>query len=132
MGRLAGKVALVSGGARGLGLAMAEAMVAEGAAVAIGDLRTAEASAAAAALGDAAMAVSLDVTDEAATEERLRTLADELGLKPGQLFMQVRVAVTGRTQSPGLFETLKVIGQERVNARIAAANEKLTASLASA
>ncbi|MGN6032166.1 MAG: glutamate--tRNA ligase, partial [Thermomicrobiales bacterium] len=59
-------------------------------------------------------------------------LADDLGLKPGQLFMPIRVAVTGRTQSPGLFETLRAIGQERVEARIAAANDKLNAALAAA
>jgi glutamyl-tRNA synthetase len=46
-------------------------------------------------------------------------------LKPGSLFMPVRVAVTGRTQSPGLFETLRVIGPERVRARVAAAIDHL-------
>ncbi|MND05917.1 glutamyl-tRNA synthetase [compost metagenome] len=35
--------------------------------------------------------------------------------------MPVRVAVTGRTQSPGLFETLRVIGAERVRRRVDAA-----------
>ncbi|MCC6792655.1 MAG: glutamate--tRNA ligase [Thermomicrobiales bacterium] len=60
----------------------------------------------------------LDVNDEAAVEERLRALATELGLKAGQLFMPIRVAVTGRTESPGLFETLRVIGNDRVRARI--------------
>ena len=54
----------------------------------------------------------LDLQDEAATEVSFRTLADGLGLKAGNLFMPVRVAVTGRTQSPGLFETLRVIGGE--------------------
>jgi glutamyl-tRNA synthetase len=39
--------------------------------------------------------------------------------------MPIRVAVTGRTQSPGLFETLRVIGQERVVARLDAAIAKL-------
>ncbi len=63
----------------------------------------------------------LDVADEAATEARLRGLAEELGLKAGQLFMPIRVAVTGRTQSPGLFETLRVTGTERCRRRIAAA-----------
>jgi glutamyl-tRNA synthetase len=46
-------------------------------------------------------------------------------LKPGNLFMPVRVAVTGRTQSPGLFETLRVIGAERVRARVDDAIERL-------
>ncbi len=39
--------------------------------------------------------------------------------------MPVRVAVTGRTQSPGLFETLRVIGAERVRARVAEAIARL-------
>jgi len=67
----------------------------------------------------------IDVANEEAAEARLRALAEELGLKAGQLFMPIRVAATGRTQSPGLFETLRVIGQERVERRIAQAVEKL-------
>ena len=67
----------------------------------------------------------VDVADEAEVETRLRALADERGLKTGQLFMPIRVAVTGRDKSPGLFETLRVIGNERVRARIAAAIELL-------
>ncbi|HEV2108076.1 MAG TPA: glutamate--tRNA ligase [Thermomicrobiales bacterium] len=66
-----------------------------------------------------------DLSDEAATEARMRALAEELGLKPGQLFMAIRVAVTGRTQSPGLFETLRVIGKERCQSRIASAMTRL-------
>lgn len=42
----------------------------------------------------------LDLNDEAATEAGLRALAEERGLKAGQLFMPIRVAVTGRTESP--------------------------------
>jgi glutamyl-tRNA synthetase len=60
----------------------------------------------------------LDVADEAAVEARLRALAEERGVKAGNLFMPIRVAVTGRTQSPGLFETLRVIGNDRCRARI--------------
>lgn len=60
----------------------------------------------------------VDLTDEAAVEARFRSLADELGLKAGNLFMPIRVAVTGRSQSPGLFETLRVIGADRVQQRI--------------
>ncbi|HEX2280159.1 MAG TPA: glutamate--tRNA ligase [Thermomicrobiales bacterium] len=72
-----------------------------------------------------ALLSEVDLDDEETTEVRFRTLADELGLKPGSLFMPVRVAVTGRTQSPGLFETLRVIGGERVRARVAGAIERL-------
>ncbi|HET7055366.1 MAG TPA: glutamate--tRNA ligase, partial [Thermomicrobiales bacterium] len=62
-----------------------------------------------------------DLTDLEATEAALRGLAEQQGLKAGQLFMPIRVAVTGRTESPGLFETLKGIGIERVRPRIARA-----------
>ena len=69
----------------------------------------------------------IDLEDEGASEARFRALADELGLKAGSLFMPVRVAVTGRTQSPGLFETLRVIGAERVRARVDEAISRLRA-----
>jgi glutamyl-tRNA synthetase len=73
----------------------------------------------------AALLPEVDVDNEEATEARFRTLADELGLKAGSLFMPVRVAVTGRTQSPGLFETLRVIGADRVRARVTDAVQRL-------
>lgn len=61
-GRLAGKVALVSGGARGMGASHVRAMVAEGAKVVFGDILDEEGSAVATELGDAARYVHLDVT----------------------------------------------------------------------
>jgi glutamyl-tRNA synthetase len=67
------------------------------------------------------------VLDEAETETALRGLAERLGLKAGQLFMPIRVAVTGRTESPGLFETLRVIGNDRVQVRLGRAVQMLTA-----
>jgi glutamyl-tRNA synthetase len=67
----------------------------------------------------------VDLEDEAEAEARFRALAEELGLKAGSLFMPIRVAVTGRTQSPGLFETLRVIGAPRVRARVAEAIARL-------
>jgi len=66
-----------------------------------------------------------DFDDEAEMEARLRALADELGLRTNQLFMPIRVAVTGRTVSPGLFETLRVLDKDRSLARIRAALIKL-------
>jgi glutamyl-tRNA synthetase len=68
------------------------------------------------------------VADEAQLEERLRAVADELDLKAGQMFMPIRVAVTGRTASPGLFETLRVVNTERSLARLDRAIEKLRRS----
>ena len=51
-------------------------------------------------------------------ESALRPLAEELQVKAGQLFGILRVAVTGRTVTPPLFETLVVLGCERAIARI--------------
>jgi len=51
----------------------------------------------------------------------LRPLAEELGLKAGDLFMLIRVAVTGQTATPPLFETMEVLGRERSLARLRAA-----------
>jgi 3alpha(or 20beta)-hydroxysteroid dehydrogenase len=65
-GRLAGKVALISGGARGQGEAEARLFAAEGAKVVIGDLLEAEGKAVADSLGDDALFVALDVTSEEA------------------------------------------------------------------
>ena len=45
-------------------------------------------------------------------------LAEELGLKAGQLFGILRVAVTGQTVSPPLFESMEIIGKEIVLKRI--------------
>lgn len=54
-------------------------------------------------------------------EEGLRPLAEKLGLNAGQLFTPTRVAVTGQTVSPPLFETLEVLGREVSLARMTAA-----------
>ena len=55
----------------------------------------------------------LDVWSVADIENTLRSLADELKLKPGQLFGTIRVAVTGRKVAPPLFETMAVLGRDR-------------------
>jgi 3alpha(or 20beta)-hydroxysteroid dehydrogenase len=65
MGRLDGKVALVTGGTRGTGEQVARLFVAEGARVVIGDVLEADGEALAKTLGDAAAFVKLDVADEA-------------------------------------------------------------------
>jgi len=66
---------------------------------------------------------------EVATQETaLRALTEKLALKPGQLFGIIRVATTGKTVAPPLFETLHVLGKERTLARLdqgIAALEKL-------
>jgi len=64
MARLDGKVAIITGGARGMGAEDARRLVAEGAKVVIGDVLDVEGAATAAELGDAAIFVHLDVTSE--------------------------------------------------------------------
>ncbi|MBB4613963.1 SDR family NAD(P)-dependent oxidoreductase [Novosphingobium taihuense] len=64
MGKLEGKVAIVTGGGRGMGAATVRRFVADGAKVAIADVLEAEGSALAAELGDAARFYRLDVTNE--------------------------------------------------------------------
>ena len=67
-----------------------------------------------------------DLPFEASTLEGvLRSLAAELELKTGELFGLLRVATTGRTAAPPLFETMAVLGRERCLTRIEAALEKL-------
>jgi glutamyl-tRNA synthetase len=56
-----------------------------------------------------------------AIEPVLRALAEERGIKAGALIHGARVAVTGQTVSPGIFEVLELVGRERVLARIDAA-----------
>jgi glutamyl-tRNA synthetase len=63
--------------------------------------------------------------DAESLEGVLRPLAGELGLKTGQLFGVLRVAVTGRTAAPPLFQTMAVLGKERCLRRIEAALAKL-------
>jgi glutamyl-tRNA synthetase len=62
--------------------------------------------------------VSLTDFRAEAMEPPMRTLADELDLKAGQLFGIIRVAVTGKTVAPPLFETIAVLGRERTLLRL--------------
>jgi glutamyl-tRNA synthetase len=85
--------------------------------------------------GDAAMALKvltrargvLAQTEFAhdALDQALRAAALELGVKAGQMFQPIRVAVCGRKNAPPLFETLQVLGRETTLARIDRAVEKL-------
>lgn len=53
-----------------------------------------------------------------ALETSMRALADQAGLKHGDLFMVLRVAITGRTTTPPLFETMMVLGKQKVIVRL--------------
>jgi len=56
-----------------------------------------------------------------AIDQALRALADELGQKPRQAFAPIRLAVTGSKISPGLFESLELLGKEESLKRLSAA-----------
>jgi glutamyl-tRNA synthetase len=78
--------------------------------------------------GDAAMArKALEKAHEVLThiefkhdplDHALRAAAQELGMKAGQMFQPIRVAVCGRKNAPPLFETLEVLGKEKTLDRI--------------
>jgi glutamyl-tRNA synthetase len=56
----------------------------------------------------------------AAIEEALRALAEERGLKPRDAFAPIRLAITGSKVSPGLFESIELLGREESLARLGA------------
>jgi glutamyl-tRNA synthetase len=58
-------------------------------------------------------------------DQSLRAAVQELGLKAGQMFQPIRVAVCGRRNAPPLFETLEVLGRDTTLVRIDQAVEKL-------
>ncbi|ODT98345.1 MAG: glutamate--tRNA ligase [Pseudonocardia sp. SCN 72-86] len=76
---------------------------------------------------DAAMTglTSLDDWSATAIEESLKaSLVDGLGLKPRKAFGPVRVAVSGRTVSPPLYESMELLGRERSLRRLGAGLER--------
>lgn len=79
MMRLAGKSALITGSARGIGRGFAEAYLAEGATVAIADINMEAAQATAAELGDGAYAVQLDVGDQASIDGAIAAVVAKSG-----------------------------------------------------
>ncbi len=64
---------------------------------------------------------ALDDFEEKALEDVFRAVMTETGLKLGKIAQPVRVALTGRTASPGIFEIIEIIGREKVLKRLAKA-----------
>ena len=65
--------------------------------------------------------------DAAEVEAALSPLPDRLGLKPGRVYQPIRVAISGGTVSPGIFESLAALGREESLRRIDAALVRLRA-----
>jgi glutamyl-tRNA synthetase len=64
-----------------------------------------------------ALAAAEPFTQEA-VEAALRDVVEQRGLKPGKVFQPVRVAIAGRTVSPGIFETVGLLGRAETLSRI--------------
>jgi glutamyl/glutaminyl-tRNA synthetase len=63
--------------------------------------------------------------DPEAVETALTPLPERLGAKPGKVYQPIRVAITGTSVSPGIFESLAVLGREESLSRIDAAVARL-------
>lgn len=60
-------------------------------------------------------------------EALVRSLSEELQLKPGEVFMTLRIALTGQTATPPLFDIIEIVGVEKTTQRLEAAINYLTA-----
>lgn len=68
----------------------------------------------------------LETFDVSTVEAVMRGLASEMGLKAGDMFQPVRIALTGSRHSPGLFEVMALLGKDRVLRRIEAARTRFS------
>ena len=98
MARLEGKVAIISGAAQGMGAATARIFAVEGAKVIIGDVQTDKLNEVAAAIGPAAIAVKLDVREEADWQVAVATALSSFG-KLTTLVNNAGVVLFGATEA---------------------------------
>jgi glutamyl-tRNA synthetase len=66
--------------------------------------------------------VELEPFTAESIEAALRGVLERLGLKPRQGFQPIRLAVTGSKVSPGLFESIELLGRETTLARLSGAS----------
>jgi 3alpha(or 20beta)-hydroxysteroid dehydrogenase len=97
--RLAGRIALVTGAARGIGAAAARRFVSEGARVLVADMHDDDGAAVAAELGERALYVHLDVRDQAAWGTAVRTARDRFGSAPTILVHNAGVMIRGTAEN---------------------------------
>ena len=68
---------------------------------------------------------TLEVWNAQSIEATLREMPESLGISAGKAFQPLRVAVTGSSISPPLFESMAALGRERTSERIGRARQKL-------
>ena len=66
----------------------------------------------------AAVIQNVEPFEPPALEEALKRVVEEAGVKVGDLVHAIRVAVTGKTVGPGLYDCLAILGRERSGARL--------------
>ncbi len=129
MGKLEGKVAIVTGGANGIGRAVCERYAAEGAKVAIADIQIDVARKTAEEIGQGAIAVELDVTSQESIDAMLATVKTKLGT-PSILFNNAAIfnmapiveitrsqfASLFKVNVEGMFFTLQAVAKEMIEA----------------
>jgi len=131
MNRLSGKTALITGAARGIGLAFARTYVAEGARVMIADIDIERAKRAAADIGDAAFAVEMDVTDQSSIDACVAKTIKALGqidilINNAALFTAAPIAEVAREDFErvfainvsGTFFTLQAVARHMIGQSI--------------
>ncbi|MEM9011724.1 MAG: L-iditol 2-dehydrogenase [Pseudomonadota bacterium] len=131
MSRLAGKSALITGAARGIGRAFAEAYVREGAQVALADIDIARAREAAAEIGPAARAVEMDVTQQASIDAAVAETAAAFGridilINNAAIFSAAPIVEIARAEFERVFEinvagplfTLQAVARHMIGAGI--------------
>ena len=76
---------------------------------------------------DAALEIlrTVEPYEAAELERELGTLAERLDVKPGKLYQPLRVAITGTTVSPGIFDTLAAVGRDEAVSRLESAISRL-------
>lgn len=71
--------------------------------------------------------MSLEINDEAAHKALIENLVKETGRKPVDVIQPIRVALSGRTATPGIFDVINILGRESVEKRIKKAIDSIVA-----